>query len=296
MEYIKEYTKFLEKFLDASGKVRVLFDLSNGSAGLIVKELLKDKENIEAVFINDEMDGNFPGHGPNPLDKGVAEFMKNEVVKNKVDMGVVFDGDGDRAFFFDDLGDPLGSYEIFDYIKGYFSAPYVVDVRALPQLTMPDENVVETKVGRYFVVQAMKENDAGLGVEYSGHFYFKNFFYTDSGILASIYMLNYLSRIKNEGKILSDMKRDSHLLCLPEVNFTVDSPQEAILKMQEYFSKQNGVRIETLDGLTVYGKDFALNIRSSATEPVVRFTLAAKENEVLETIHKETKKVLGINE
>src|SRR3989344_6829934 len=294
MEYAKEYIKFLEQFLSISGKIKVLFDLSNGSTGLVLKDLFKGNTNIETIFVSDEMEGNFPGHGPNPLDEKVTDFMKKEVVKNKADIGVVFDGDGDRVFFFDDLGSPLDSYEIFSCIKGYFNGPYVVDARALSKFTMPDENVIETKVGYYFIAQAMRENKAELGAEYSGHFYFKNFFYRDSGILASIYMLNYLSKIKNEGKVLSGTKGGIHYAKLPETNFTIDSPKGAILKMQEYFSSERDIKLETLDGLTAYGKDFAFNIRGSATEPVVRFTLVARESGTLETIHRETKEVLGV--
>src|SRR3989344_5236829 len=135
MEYAKEYIRFLEQFLNMSGKIRVLFDLSNCSTGLVVKDLFKGNTNIETIFVNDEMNGDFPGHGPNPLDQKVTDFMRGEVVKNKADIGVVFDGDGDRVFFFDDLGSPLDSYEAFDFMKGYFKAPYVLDVRALHKFT-----------------------------------------------------------------------------------------------------------------------------------------------------------------
>ena len=296
MEYVGEYIKFLEQFLNVSGKVRILFDLSNGSTGAVVKDLFKDKANIEAVFVNDTMDGNFPGHGPNPLDKRVTNFMKEEVIKSKADLGVVFDGDGDRVFFFDDLGNPLDSYEIFNYIKGYFSAPYVVDVRALSKFTMQSENVIETRVGYYFIAQAMRENNAALGVEYAGHFYFKNFFYRDSGILASIYMLNCLSKIRGEGKVLSSTRENVGFVKLPETNFAITSPQEAVSKMREYFSRRDGVQLEFLDGLTVYADNFAFNIRGSATEPVVRFTLVAKDSVTLNKVFKKTKEILSINE
>ncbi len=296
MEYVREYVKFLEQFINIPGKVRVLFDLSNGSTGLIMKELFKDNNNVEAIFVNDNMDGNFPGHGPNPLEKKVANFMREKIIENKVDLGVVFDGDGDRVFFFDNLGRSFDSYETFSYIKGDFKSPYVVDVRALSKFTMPDEDIIEAKVGRYFMVKSMKEHKAELGVEYSGHFYFKNFFYTDSGILASIYMVNYLSKIKGEGKALSETRKDSNFVRLSEENFSIDAPEETISKMREHFSERKDVRIETLDGLTVYAKDFAFNIRGSATEPVVRFTLVSQNNEILQETLEEAKKILNINE
>ena len=293
MEYIKTYVTFLKGFLQTSVKIRVLFDCSNGSTGLIIKELFQNHENIEIVLVNDMMDGDFPGHGPNPLDQGVGDFMKAAVTQNKVDMGVVFDGDGDRVFFFDDLGGPLDSYEVFGYIKKYFKTPYVVDVRALVEFTMPQEEVIETKVGRYFVVKAMKEKNAELGVEYSGHFYFKDFFYTDSGILAAIHMLNYLSELKQDGKSLSDVKQKNHFVRLSETNFAVVSVDDAVSKLSKHFSTQG--KTETMDGISVYTKDFALNARGAATEPVIRFSLVARDTETLQRVLGEAKEVLGID-
>jgi len=296
MNYTKEYSNFLEQFLDIPTKVKVLFDLSNGSTEPTIKELFKNNKSIEAIFVNDDMDGNFPGHGPNPLGKKAIDFMKEAVAQNQVDLGVVFDGDGDRVFFFDDLGDPLDSYEAFDFMKGYFKAPYVLDVRALHKFTMPEENIIEAKVGRYFIPQSMRENNAELGAEHAGHFYFKNFFYVDSGILASIYMINYLSKIKGGGKTLKDMRKMVDIVKLGETNFAIESPQDAISKMQQYFSHDENLKLETLDGLTVYGEDFALNIHGSETEPVTRFTLAAKDNGTLTEIFEKTKEIIGINE
>ncbi|MCR4261107.1 MAG: hypothetical protein NUV96_02145 [Candidatus Colwellbacteria bacterium] len=296
MNYTKEYSNFLEQFLVAPTKIRVLFDLSNGSTEPTIKELFGDKESIEAIFINDNMDGNFPGHGPNPLDNRVAGFMQEAIAQKKADLGIVFDGDGDRVFFFDNLGASIDSYEAFNFMKGYFKAPYILDVRALHKFTMPEEDIVETKVGRYFIPQSMRENNAEFGAEYTGHFYFKNFFYVDSGILASIYMINYLSNIKGRGKTLSDMRETASIVKLPETNFSIESPRDAIFKVQQYFDHEDGVELETMDGVTAYGKDFALNIRASETEPVVRFTLAAKDNDTLAEIFKKTKKIIGINE
>lgn len=293
MEHIKAYTSFLKGFLRISEKIRVVIDCSNGSTGLVVKELFQNQENIEVISVNENMDGDFPGHGPNPLDQKVGDFMRGAVLENQADMGVVFDGDGDRVFFFDNAGKLLDSYEAFTRIKGFFKTPYVVDVRALVKFTMPEAEVIEAKVGRYFVVKAMKEKNAELGVEYSGHFYFKDFFYTDSGILAAIHMLNYLSELKRSGKSLSDIREETHFIRLPETNFEVNSPDDAISKISQHFGPQG--EIETMDGISVYAKDFALNARGSATEPVIRFSLVAKDKETLDRVFEEARGILDIN-
>ena len=222
--------------------------------------------------------------------------MGQAVLKTQVDIGAVFDGDGDRVFFFDEKGSVLSSYESFRCIKGGFNPPYVLDSRALAEFTMPNEQVVQTKVGYYFIRKAMEEHNAELGAEYTGHFYFKNFFYADSGILAAVYMINYLSSLKGGGKALSEVGDTEDFIRLPEVNFKVSSPEGAIDKLKAYFVQDKQVRISELDGLTVYAQKFALNIRASATEPLLRFTLVAKDQKVLKTIAGKVEGLLGKDE
>lgn len=284
MNYIKAYTTFLNQFLRPSGKIRALIDTSNGSTSPVVKELLREQKEIETILINDTVDGNFPGHGPNPLDPTAINAMKQSVIENKVDLGVVFDGDGDRVFFFDELGELLGSYDTFDQIKHLFKEPYVVDVRALAKFTMPTENIVESKVGRFFIVQAMKENDSDLGVEYSGHFYYKNFFFTDVGILTMIHMFNHVSNLKKSGRTLSEARKTTNFVRLPEENFITKNPEQTISFIKEHFLGSGAVTIEEKDGLTIYGETFALNIRPSATEPVLRCTVVGRDNNAAEEI------------
>ena len=289
MDYIKRYTKFLNQFLDLQEKVKVVFDCSDGSTGIVVRELFENHPHVDAVFINDEPNGDFPAHGPNPLSTQAKESLAKEVQKEKADLGVVFDGDGDRVFFFDEKGDWMDSYRTFSCIKDNFKPPYILDVRALAALTMPDVDVIEERVGRYFIINTMKDKQAELGVEYSGHYYFKDFFYSDSGILAAIHMINYVSDLKAKGKTLeSVLKENSGYIRLEETNFTVKDTEEMIEKVKERFKKED-VTISTLDGVTVQGEDFALNMRASATEPLVRFSMAASHQDVLEKYLKEVK-------
>ena len=296
MNYVKEYANFLRQFINTPNKVRVLFDSSNGSTGMVLKELYLNHSQVEAVFVNDNPDGEFPAHGANPLTKGAIDDVGQAVLKTQVDIGAVFDGDGDRVFFFDEKGSVLSSYESFRCIKGGFNPPYVLDSRALAEFTMPNEQVVQTKVGYYFIRKAMGEHNAELGAEYTGHFYFKNFFYADSGILAAVYMINYLSSLKGGGKALSEVGDTEDFIRLPEVNFKVSSPEGAIDKLKAYFVQDKQVRISELDGLTVYAQKFALNIRASATEPLLRFTLVAKDKKVLKTIAGKVEGLLGKDE
>ena len=155
---------------------RVVVDSHCGTTGIYVPEILR-RAGCEVVEMNTKVDGSFPKGTPDPTDGHLMEALAQVVLSKRADLGIAFDGDGDRVFFFDEKGSVLSSYESFRCIKGGFNPPYVLDSRALAEFTMPNEQVVQTKVGYYFIRKAMEEHNAELGAEYTGHFYFKNFFY-----------------------------------------------------------------------------------------------------------------------
>ena len=290
MNYTDKYINFLEKFIDVEAKIKVAFDASNGAAGPVIEKLFKRPE-VDPFFFNTNPDGDFPAHGPNPLANKAITDISKEVINSGADMGVIFDGDGDRVFFTDELGKLVDSYEVLRLIKDQFKPPYIVDIRAMPEFTMKDIDVVEEKAGRQFMIKAMMKRDADLAVEYTGHYYFKNFFYTDSGILASIYMINYLSSLRKENRKLSEVLKESKFAHIPEANFEVANVNEVIERVKESFTDE-GVKIKELDGITIYHEDFALNLRPSVTEPLARLNMVAKDKKILDSQLNKVKKLI----
>lgn len=281
MNYIREYTDFLKGFLNTKSEVKVSIDSSNGAAGPVV-EMLFPTDYVEAKFFNSNPDGDFPAHGPNPLSTKAIEDISKETIESSSDLGIIFDGDGDRVFFTDEKGQLIDSYDVLRLIKDFFKPPYLVDVRAMSQFTMPDLEAIEGKAGRYFLIKAMREYEAEIGVEYTGHYYFKDFFYTDSGILTAIHMINYVSSLSAEGNKLSEAIPKHSFVKYPEENIEVEDTDKTIERVKSAFEDKAGVEIKTLDGITVYGKDFAFNLRTSVTEPMVRLNLAANNKEILD--------------
>jgi len=296
MNYIKTYADFLKKFLKLKTLVKVVFDCSNGAVVPVLKELM-DIKNLEVVVINDEIDGDFPAHGPNPLAQGATDDLARMIVESKADFGVVFDSDGDRAVFLDELGKEINPHNIFLCLKEYFEPPYVLNVNALKDFTMPTVEVVEEKVGRFNIINTMREKRAGFGVEHSSHYYFKDFYYSDAGILASLFLANYISEIKNKKFTLSRAVGEFNKFEWPnETNFEVEDGEGAIRRIEENYENSPGIKIRKLDGISVFGPDFAFNVRTSNTEPLVRLNIAAKNKKTFEDKLTEVKKIMGVDE
>ncbi|MDP3953764.1 MAG: hypothetical protein Q8P99_03015 [bacterium] len=294
MNYLAEYASFLSKSADLKTKIRVVFDASDGTAGLVLNELLPQIPQIEGVIINGEPNGDFPAHGPNPLGEGALVDLRRVIIQKEADLGAIFDGDADRVLFLDEQGALLDSFETFRLIKDRFEGPFVVDVRALARFSMPDIPVVESKAGRLFIWEAMRRAEAALGVERTGHFFFKEYRYFDSAILASIHLMNVVSELKTKGqRVFEAVKKMPKLEYPPEINFKVTNPVECIAKVKAKFSGGDYELFE-LDGVSVYGKDFAFNLRLSSTEPLVRLNLAARKKDTLEQKLAEIKEVLEV--
>ncbi len=290
--YIQQYADFIRGFLHPEAKVRVVFDTSNGAAGPVLENVFRHKD-IQAHYLNSKPDGGFPAHGPNPLAPGVTHELSETVKSQRADLGVIFDCDGDRVLFLDEIGRIINPYDIFTFLKAFSSPPYVVDVRALAEFTMPGTEVIEEKVGRYFIIKAMYKSQAGLGAEYSGHYYFDKFFYSDSGILAAVLMVNFVSRLKCGERSLSlALTELGGRKRAPEINFPVGNGATTLKSVENFYRAMDGIKTYVLDGVSVFGKDFAFNLRASVTEPLLRLNLAADSKAVLEERLAELKKMI----
>lgn len=283
------YADFLRGEIIKGGRViKVVFDCSNGSAGRVLRKVFLKNHAIEAIFINDKEDANFTAHGPDPLGEGAIEELKARVVTEVADLGVIFDADGDRAFFVDENGEEITSAQALTLMG--MSLPegerVVIDqiIGGLPKRVLGDWGieVVESRVGNIFVREKMREVDAVLGGEYSGHFYFRNFGFNDSGIFAAIQLINILkSRCESASELLNSWPR----FYAKMVNFEFDKgdvPQviERIIAECGFAARE----INREDGVKLIFDDYFIAVRASNTEDLLRLNVEAVSEEILEEV------------
>ncbi len=304
-EYIKIYANFLKQFIRLKRSLKVIFDCSNGTAGPILQKL--KVKSLKFKIINGRPNGNFPAHGPDPLKPNAAKQLQAEVKKQKADLGAIFDADGDRVFFVDNLGRFINP-DIVGWLLIWHLRPEktVIDVRtgwlikrlkienclSLRGLPLGEKlKIFESRVGHYFIKNLMRKNRAELGMEWTGHYYFKDFFYTDSGILTAIEIINAVSRLPYN---LSDF-----IELLPayyrsgELNFPVKNKEKLLTVIRKTY-KNKAVKISSLDGLTMEFKDWWFNIRPSNTEPLIRLNIETTSKKLLNQKIKEFQKLLRI--
>lgn len=296
-----EYVKYLRGFCPDIEDLDISIDCSNGMSSLIIKDVLKD-DSIHYIY--DTFDGSFPNHEPNPLDERNCEDIKRETLKNRSDVGIIYDGDADRVMFIDEKGrfiQPdyitavLGCY----YKKKGLSGNSLVDVRTSRSTTEYLESIgfppTLWKVGHAFAKMKIREIDAVFGGELAGHYYFRrDFFNCDSGILASLLVLSVVKSLKEEGRTLSQLV-DSIVKYsnTGEVNFKLEEKDECISRMLEHFKSENPIKILSFDGYRIEFPSWWFSIRKSNTEPYLRIVLEAQSKEEMENRLKEIKDIIG---
>ncbi|HIS13876.1 MAG TPA: phosphomannomutase/phosphoglucomutase [Candidatus Ornithospirochaeta stercorigallinarum] len=296
-----EYVKYLRGFCPDIEDLDISIDCSNGMSSLIIKDVLKD-DSIHYIY--DTFDGSFPNHEPNPLDERNCEDIKRETLKNRSDVGIIYDGDADRVMFIDEKGrfiQPdyitavLGCY----YKKKGLSGNSLVDVRTSRSTTEYLESIgfppTLWKVGHAFAKMKIREIDAVFGGELAGHYYFRrDFFNCDSGILASLLVLSVVKSLKEEGRTLSQLI-DSIVKYsnTGEVNFKLEEKDECISRILEHFKSENPSKILSFDGYRIEFPSWWFSIRKSNTEPYLRIVLEAQSKEEMENRLKEIKDIIG---
>ena len=296
-----EYVKYLRGFCPDIEDLDISIDCSNGMSSLIIKDVLKD-DSIHYIY--DTFDGSFPYHEPNPLDERNCEDIKRETLKNRSDVGIIYDGDADRVMFIDEKGrfiQPdyitavLGCY----YKKKGLSGNSLVDVRTSRSTTEYLEAIgfppTLWKVGHAFAKMKIREIDAVFGGELAGHYYFRrDFFNCDSGILASLLVLSVVKSLKEEGRTLSQLI-DSIVKYsnTGEVNFKLEEKDECISRILEHFKSENPSKILSFDGYRIEFPSWWFSIRKSNTEPYLRIVLEAQSKDEMENRLKEIKDIIG---
>ena len=300
MDIHKDYLDFLLKFKGDYSGLKIAFDLSNGMASLYAKEIFGD----EPSYIFEDLDGTFPNHEPNPLIPKNVEALQNLVQKVGADVGVIYDGDADRVMFVDNEGKFISPDLMIAVLGHYYveerglTGTVLQDIRsskAVGEYLAPMGCRMETwKVGRAFAAKKLRELDGVWGGELAGHYYFKDFFYSDSGLLASMLILRVVASMKKKGVSLSQLiGRIARYKNSGEINFRIEDKKGAMDAVKEYFtSAETPTATMDFDGYRVEFPDWWFNIRPSNTEPYLRFICEATSEALLEEKVAMTKKLL----
>jgi len=293
-DILKDYSNHILGFVDLSqiNPLKIIVDASNGVAGKIILDI-KDKLPAEIIQINFEPNGDFPNHSPNPLAEGSVKQISDKIKAEAegVDFGLIFDGDADRVFLIDEKGQLVRADVVLLILARYFLrkntgsaiAYNAICSRAVPEFIKKwGGNPVKTKVGFVNVRECLLQNNGVMGGELSGHYCFKDNFYMDSGMIA---MLILMQEISADGRKVSEIVAElSPYAKGAELNFEVADKDAVLAKIKEKFSDG---KQEFLDGITVEYKDWWFNARPSNTEPLLRLTIEADTEAILEQKQKE---------
>ena len=296
-----EYLKFLSTYTPDISDLRISIDCSNGMAALLIKEVLGNTPE----YIFDILDGTFPNHEPNPLEIENVHSLMESVKVHKSDIGIIFDGDADRVMFVDNLGKFISPDLIIAVLGHYFlenkgiKGNVLQDIRsskAVGEYLVKMGGEIHTwKVGRAHAAPKLKAIDGVYGGELAGHYYFRDFFYSDSGILASLLVLQVVKRFKEKGISLSQLIGNiSSYANSGEINFTIKNKELAMKTVCDYFmSEEKHTAFFNFDGYRIEFPNWWFNIRPSNTEPYLRFIAEANSQGKLDEIIKTLRKLLA---
>jgi len=281
-----EYKKHVLKFLRSNvKKMKIAIDASNGMAGKMVPAIF-GKLPVEIIELNFEHTGKFK-HEPNPLVEKYLAELKRAVKKNKCDFGVCFDGDADRLMMVDEKGDTIGCDLMTALMVPYFlekdpKSTVVYDLRSsrvvVEEIIKHGGTPRRERVGHAYMKKALRDSHSVFGGELSGHFYYRDNFYADSGMITLVHVINIVSEADDVpiSELIGPLRRYHSS---GEMNFTVENKQA---KMDEMARRYSDGQIDQLDGVTIVFKDWWFNCRPSNTEPLLRLNIEAKSKELLD--------------
>lgn len=296
----QDYLDFLNNYKTDFSNLNIAVDCSNGMGSLLIRDLLGDSP----LYIFEERDGSFPNHQPNPLEEENVADLKKLVLENSCDIGLIFDGDADRVMFVDEKGNFIQPDMMIAILADYFSAQglegkAIQDIRTSKSVTeYVEEKGFEMemwRVGRAYAALKLREINGLFGGELAGHYYFRDFYFSDSAYLTALIVLGEVSKLKKAGSSLSEkIKTISRYFGTGEMNFHIDRKAEAMNALKEAFSeKEAAVSFYDFDGYRVEFKDWWFNVRPSNTEPYLRFLAEARSPELISEIKELALKVLA---
>lgn len=296
-DFLKDYINFITKDIKTKN-LKIVADTGNGMAGLILPGIF-EKLKISYVPLYFEPDGSFPNHEANPIKDETLEDLKRTIIQQKADLGVAFDGDGDRVRFVTHYGEALKGDLITALLAEYFlknnpGAKILYNVgssRIVRETIEKNGGVpVRSRVGHSFVKQLMDEKRVLFGGEVTGHYYFQKTFNRESAVLAMLYIVQLITQEnKSLAELINPFKK---YFISPEINFTVKDIDK---KIEEIKDKYSDGRADYLDGLTVEYSDWWFNVRPSQNDPVLRLNLEANSKELFDQKLKELKGIIQAN-
>lgn len=292
-----EYIAFLKEKIKFKNNIKIAVDCSGGAASLIAEKIFPKG----TAIINNKIDPDFKCHEPNPLVEENCESLQELVLSEKADIGIIFDGDGDRCAVINEKGGvvppDLSITLIGNELLKETGETVIYDIRTSDSvkeyLQEKGANPFMWKVGHAFAKLKMREKNAIFGGELAGHYYFRDFFYCDSAYLAAIHILNTVSGLYEKGISVSEyIKGVSRYYTSGEINFKIENKKGAISALKAEFLKENPIKIHDFDGIRLEFADFWVNIRSSNTEPYLRLVCEAHSKEKLRCVLEKAKSII----
>ncbi|MEP7091446.1 MAG: phosphomannomutase/phosphoglucomutase, partial [Nocardioidaceae bacterium] len=290
-DLLEEYADHLLSMAPVTGRhLKVAVDAGNGMAGHTAPAVLAQLD-LDVVPMYFELDGTFPHHEANPIDPANLVDLQAKVTETGADLGLAFDGDADRCFIVDERGALVSPSVITALIAsrelarvpGAAIIHNLITSRAVPELvTRLGGTPVRTRVGHSFIKATMAETDAVFGGEHSGHFYFRDFWRADSGMLAALHVLAALA--ETEGTLSELLAEFAVYVDTGEINSTVPDAAEVVAAIEAAYADREGVTLDHLDGLTVSHPDWWFNVRASNTEPLLRLNAEAADRPMLDAL------------
>ncbi|QMU68732.1 phosphomannomutase/phosphoglucomutase [Streptacidiphilus sp. P02-A3a] len=295
-QMLAEYAAYLNSLVDLSGirRLKVVADAGNGMAGHTVPAVFSSLP-IDLVSLYFELDGTFPNHEANPLEPKNLVDLRAEVVETGADIGLAFDGDADRCFFIDEKGQAVPPSAIVGLVAARELAKHpgsavvhnVITSAAAQEIVLEHGGKpIRSRVGHSFMKALMAEHDAVFGGEHSGHYYFRDFWRADTGMLTALHVLAALGE---QDRPLSELVADySRYAASGEINSQVADVPAKLDEVQAAYEQFDGVTTDRLDGLTVdlgHGRWF--NLRPSNTEPLLRLNVEAPTQGAVDALRDE---------
>jgi phosphomannomutase len=282
-EMLDEYVDHLLSLVDLSSirPLKIVIDAGNGMAGHTAPAVFK-RLNAEVIEMYFELDGTFPNHEANPIEPANLRDLQKAVKKHGADIGLAFDGDADRCFLVDEKGELVNPSALTGLIAARELSKHpgssiiynLISSRAVREVVAEcGGTAVRSRVGHSYIKKLMAETNAVFGGEHSGHFYFRDFWRADSGMLAALHAIAALGETKTTlSKILAPFNR---YYSSGEINSEVADAKAAMDHIEKMYGKKDGVEVDHLDGLTIDGDNWWFNLRASNTEPLLRLNVEA---------------------
>ena len=284
-----EYVEFLNSFKQDFSNLTIGMDCSNGMASIFVHRIFGE----QPIYLYDTLDGSFPHHEANPFQPENVVDLQKLVIAQHCDVGVIYDGDADRVMFIDEKGGFIAPDLIIALLGEYFikekgeKGIVLQDIRSSKSVAEYLEplgaQIAMWRVGRAYAAPRLRELGGVWGGEVAGHYYFRDFFYSDSGLLAGVMVLNIVAKLKREGILFSEkIAQIKHYENSGEINFRVKDKQAAMDAVKQHFmDAEPSTAFYDFDGYRVEFKDWWFNVRPSNTEPYLRFLCEAGTSELL---------------